>query len=79
MAKPDGLWHYPEINPEDLPDTGVRVIIDIGHMFVGEGYRKTDGKWYRYDELDPVEKFMRMPVVAWRDMPGPSPKPKKAK
>lgn len=68
-------WHFLEIDPDDLPIPGERVIIDIGHAFVGEGYLKQDQKWYRYCDFDPVEKYMSVPVVAWRSMPGPSKKP----
>ena len=75
MAKSSTPWHRLEIDPNDLPEIGERVIIDVGHMFVGEGYLKVDGKWYRYDDLGALDEWMSVPVVAWRKMPEPSAKP----
>lgn len=37
---------------------------------------KVDNKWYRYEDLDPVEKHMREKVVAWREMDKPPKVPK---
>lgn len=68
--KDDG-WHNIVMNPSDLPDPGERVNICVGYTFVGEGYLKQDGLWYRYCDLDPVEKFMHQPVVGWKPLPPP--------
>ena len=76
--KSDG-WHDITKNKKDLPDFGERVIICMGYIFVGEGYMKEDGKWYRYCDLDPVEKFMSCKVTGWMPMPKPMPKPEEDK
>lgn len=64
-------WHDLTLNPSDIPDPGERVNICVGYTFVGEGYLKLDGLWYRYCDLDPVEKFMNQPVVGWMPLPQP--------
>lgn len=64
-------WHDLTRNPEDKPEPGERVILCVGHVFSGEGWMKETGEWMRYCDLDPVEKFMRQPVVGWMEMPKP--------
>ena len=64
-------WHDLTMHPSDLPSPGERVNICVGYSFVGEGYLKQDGLWYRYCDLDPVEKFMSQPVVGWKPLPPP--------
>ena len=68
-------YHDLTRNKNDLPAPGERVIICLGYAFTGEGYLKDDGKWYRYCDLDPVEKFMSVKVVGWKKMPRPMTKP----
>ena len=71
-------WHDITKHKKDLPKPGERVLICMGHSlngFVGEGYLKDDGKWYRYCDLDPVEKFMSVKVAGWMKMPKPMGEP----
>jgi|GEM_PF-4688764 len=68
---PETVWHYLTLNPNDLPMTGERVIICVGWAYVGEGWLGKENKWYRFCDLDPVEKFMNAKVVAWREMDEP--------
>ena len=64
-------WNNLTIHPDMLPSPGERVIICVGGSYVGEGYLKQDGKWYRYCDFAPVEAYMSDPVTAWMDFPEP--------
>lgn len=64
-------WHDLERSPDDLPIPGERVIISITGGFVGEGFIKTDGCWYRYCDFEPIENYMSGDVEAWMEMPKP--------
>lgn len=66
-----GKWHDIEKNPHDVPIPGERVIICISGGFVGEGYLKDDGCWYRYCDFEPIENHMSGKVEAWMEMPKP--------
>ena len=68
-------WHDITKNKKDLPDYGERVIICMGYAFVGEGYLKDDGSWWRYCDFGPVEDFMSCKVTGWMPMPKAMPKP----
>lgn len=68
-------WHDITKRKNDLPDFGERVNICVGYAFVGEGYLKDDGKWYRYCDFGPVDEWMTGKVVGWMKMPRPMPKP----
>ena len=70
-ARNDPPWHNIVKNPSDLPAPGKRVNICVGYTFVGEGYLKDDGLWYRFCDIGPVEKFMSCPVVGWMPLPAP--------
>ena len=72
-------WHIIGKNPKDRPDPGERVIICVDDAYVGEGYLKADGQWYRYDDLPPVESWMSGKVTAWTHMPEPPKKREKEK
>ena len=62
-------WHILSENPKDLPEPGESVIICIGAGFIGEGYIKQDGKWYRYCDFGPVDSYMSESVTAWTHFP----------
>ena len=66
----DSGWHDLTLYPSDLPEPGERVLICVG-KFVGEGYLKEDGLWYRFCDIGPVEKFMSCKVVGWMPLPQP--------
>ena len=68
-------WHDITKRKKDLPKPGEHVIICMGYVFVGEGYMKDDGKWYRYCDFGPVDEFMSCNVVGWQKMPKAMPKP----
>lgn len=52
------------------PILGERVLITVGDYFVCEGFKKADGKWYRYDDIDvDVETIFNEKVTAWAWMP----------
>lgn len=67
-------WRRMPKNTEK-PEFGERVLICIGEAFVGEGHLKSDGKWYRFDDVAPIEEYMGAKVTAWKPMPRP---PKKS-
>ena len=62
-------WHILENNPKDLPTPGDRVIICVQDIYVGEGYVKQNGEWWRYCDFGPVERFMSGSVTAWTRFP----------
>lgn len=64
-------WHMVGGENQELPEPGERVLICIGNSLVGEGYIKTDGLWYRYCDLGPVDQYMNAKVTAWMEMPKP--------
>lgn len=68
-------WHDLKENPKDLPTPGERVIIIVADLYVGEGYMKNNGEWWRYCDFGPVEQFMGKPVTWWGNFP-PVPKRK---
>lgn len=68
----DPGWHVLADDETDLPDCGERVIICVADAFVGEGYLKKDGEWYRYYcDTAPLKKYMRRDVTKWMPMPKP--------
>ena len=78
-AKKQMEWHDLISNPDDTPELGERVIICVGYHFVGEGYLKQDGKWYRYCDFEPLEQYMSQPVTGWMPMPAAQKRPKTRK
>jgi len=57
---------------KSLPTPGVRVLMCIGEVFVGEGWLRANGRdWVRYDELPTVEDIFHHPVTHWQDLPLP--------
>ncbi len=64
-------WHILPKSPKDLPDPGERVIICVGEQFIGEGYMKLNGEWWRYCDFGPIETYMNEPVTAWMRFPKP--------
>lgn len=62
-------WHDLIANPKDLPEPGERVIIIVDDTFMGEGYVKNNGEWWRYCDFGPVEQFMKRPVTWWGNFP----------
>ena len=67
----NNAWHILYDEPGILPEPGAHVIICVGSAFVGEGYMKDDGKWYRYCDFEPIENYMSGDVEAWMEMPKP--------
>ena len=54
---------------EGLQD-GERVLLCLDKVFVGEGYRKKNGKWYRYNEMGiDIETLFDAEVIGWAKMP----------
>lgn len=59
------------VRPENLPEPGQHVQICVSGGFVGEGYLKEDGKWYRYCDFGPVEDWMSGKVIGWQPLARP--------
>lgn len=64
-------WHILAKNPNDIPEPGEHVIICVGDLYVGEGYMKLNGEWWRYCDFGPIETWMSRSVTAWMRFPSP--------
>lgn len=57
---------------KELPTPGVRVLICVGEVYVGEGWlRENKVDWMRYDELLTVDEIFHHPVTHWMPLPLP--------